>query len=297
MMPMPRTRISLITGSLGSGKTTLLRRMIAAAPARMAVLVNEFGEIGIDGELIRAADINMIELAGGCVCCELTGEFEAAVNELIDTVRPELIVVEATGVAESDAIVLEVEQNLPDVRLDSVICVVDAYTSLKYPQVGYVGRQQLETADLFLLNKVDLVQPPELEEVESRIRRYNEQAPILRSSFCEVDIHQIWGAGLEKNKKPARTLLHLPEFDQFAYQSDQEYDRLRLEGFLEDLPESVFRVKGFILLEGESYLLNYTAGRCDLEPHPAAPTRIVFIGPKIESLRESIVHGLEACRK
>lgn len=293
---MAATRISLITGSLGSGKTTLLLRLIDAAPARLAVVINEFGELGIDGQLIRGKHINMIELAGGCACCELSGEFEAAVAELIESFHPGLIVVEATGVAESDALVLEVEENIPDVRLDCVVCVVDAYAALKYPQVGYVGRQQLQAADLIMLNKADLVPAEALDEVEVRIRNFNRDAPVLRSEYCDADPGQIWGAGLGK-KRPASAQPHRHMFEQFAYQSDQPHDRTRVVRFLGDLPDPVFRAKGFILLEGGSYLLNYVAGRFDLDPMEAEATRIVFIGPQISTWKESIIHGLEACRK
>jgi G3E family GTPase len=120
-----RTPITLITGSLGSGKTTLLKRIIQASGGKLAVLINEFGEIGIDGRIIRGENTRVIELAGGCVCCELAGEFVAAVGELLEKYQPDMIVLEATGVAEADALVYEVEDDLPQVRLDCVLCVGD----------------------------------------------------------------------------------------------------------------------------------------------------------------------------
>ena len=140
-----RTPLTLITGSLGSGKTTLLQRIIAAADTtRLAVLINEFGEIGIDGRVIKGEHLRLIELAGGCVCCVLAGEFVAAVNELLDQYRPDMIVLEATGVAEADALVYEVEDDLPRVRLDCVICIVDGWADVRYPRIGYVSRLQLQ---------------------------------------------------------------------------------------------------------------------------------------------------------
>jgi|GEM_PF-1693409 len=143
-----RTPLTLITGSLGSGKTTLLKRIIRFSESKLAVLINEFGEIGIDGRIIKGEHTRLIELAGGCVCCELTGEFVAAVNELLDKYQPDMIVLEATGVAEADALVYEVEEDLPRVRLDCVICIVDGWAGSRYPQVGYVGRVQLQQADI-----------------------------------------------------------------------------------------------------------------------------------------------------
>jgi hypothetical protein len=90
----PHTPITIITGPLGSRKTTLLRHLLDSTPRRLAIVMNEFGEVGIDTKIIEGRNIRIAELAGGCVCCSLIGEFEAAVNELLDRVHPEHIVVE-----------------------------------------------------------------------------------------------------------------------------------------------------------------------------------------------------------
>src|SRR5688572_10669691 len=132
---LERTPITVITGPLGSGKTTLLRHMVDTVPLRLAILMNEFGEIAIDSKIIAGTNVQMAELGGGCVCCSLLGEFDAAVHEIIETVAPEWIVVETTGVAEPDAIVLDLEDNLPGVRLDGVVTVADAVGLVRFPQL------------------------------------------------------------------------------------------------------------------------------------------------------------------
>src|SRR5688500_15443255 len=101
-----RTPLTVITGPLGSGKTTLLRHMVTTVPRRLAILMNEFGEIAIDSKIVAGKNVHMAELGGGCVCCALLGEFEAAVHEILATVAPERLVVETTGVAEPDALVV-----------------------------------------------------------------------------------------------------------------------------------------------------------------------------------------------
>src|SRR3989338_7690024 len=135
-----KTPITIITGYLGSGKTTLLLHILNETKDKLAILMNEFGEIGIDGKIIKGKNINMTELQGGCVCCSLTGEFEAAIKEIIKKVKPDAIGVETTGVAEPDAVVVDIQDNLPELRLDGVITVVDSDAIIKFPTIGHTGK-------------------------------------------------------------------------------------------------------------------------------------------------------------
>jgi G3E family GTPase len=162
--------------------------------------MNEFGEIAIDSRVIAGKNVQMIELAGGCVCCSLTGELEAAVVEIIDAVHPELIVLEATGVAEADVLVYEIEDNIPLVRLDGVVTIVDAYVTIKFPQMGYTTRTQVEAADIILINKIDLVSADELEQVEEQVRNYNRRATLFRSERCGLDTGLLFGLGIRNGK-------------------------------------------------------------------------------------------------
>src|SRR5438045_9525273 len=101
-----RTPITLITGPHGSGNTTCLRHILATHPAKIAIVMNEFGEIAIDAKVIEGKNVRIAELGGGCVCCSLLGEFEAAVNEIIEKIAPERLVVQTTGLAEPEALVV-----------------------------------------------------------------------------------------------------------------------------------------------------------------------------------------------
>ncbi|HEY9876773.1 MAG TPA: GTP-binding protein, partial [Candidatus Obscuribacterales bacterium] len=173
-----RTPLTVITGPLGSGKTTLLRHILDTVSKKIAILMNEFGEISIDAKIIQGKNVQMADLGGGCVCCSLLGEFEAAVNEIIDTVDPDYIVVETTGVAEPDALVFDIQESLTKVRLDGVVTVIDADAMVKYPQVGHTSRIQIEAADTIILNKVDLVSESELKAIEEKLHKFNEVASI-----------------------------------------------------------------------------------------------------------------------
>src|SRR3989338_7949090 len=113
--------ISILTGYLGAGKTTLLQHIIKNLKKRFAILMNEFGEVNIDSEIVQGKNVNIQELTGGCVCCSLAGEFEEAVKEIREKYNPEIIIVETTGIAEPDALITDVSSTFPDLILDSVI--------------------------------------------------------------------------------------------------------------------------------------------------------------------------------
>ena len=125
----PRTPITLVTGPLGSGKTTVLRHVLATKPAKMAIVMNEFGEIAIDTKVIEGKNVRIAELGGGCVCCSLLGEFEAAVNEIIQKVAPEMIIVETTGgqlLADFDGVQIALDTGQP-VGYDAIEKVCHEY--------------------------------------------------------------------------------------------------------------------------------------------------------------------------
>jgi len=290
-----RTPIALITGSLGSGKTTLLQQVLQTPGPRLAILMNEFGEIAIDSKIIQGQNVDIVELAGGCVCCSLTGEFEAAVNEIIDRVHPELILVEATGVAESDALVYEVEDRLPNIRLQAVICIVDAYAAIKYPQVGYAARRQLAAADVLLINKIDLVAPEEIETVVAQVRKYNTTAAIVRTARCAVPLDSVLNPPLSRRIIP-EPQPRAEEFESFALTSSRMLNREKFDEFVLSLYNVIFRAKGFVRFsDGKGCLFNYVAGKAELREFETETTQLVFIGPAAGCDRDFIETRFREC--
>src|SRR5437762_6019939 len=190
---MLRTPITLLTGPLGSGKTTLLRQILAAHPAKIAIVMNEFGEIAIDTKVIEGKNVRIAELGGGCVCCSLLGEFESAVTEIIEKVAPEIIIVETTGLAEPEALMFNVQEALPQCRLDGVISVIDADMLVRFPELGHTTRLQIEGADILLLNKIDLVDATEIEALEKKLYEINSTAAIVRTERCRIDPELLFG--------------------------------------------------------------------------------------------------------
>jgi G3E family GTPase len=300
---MLRTPITLITGPLGSGKTTLLRHILATRPSKIAIVMNEFGEIAIDTKVIEGKNVRIAELGGGCVCCSLLGEFEAAVAEIIKKVAPEIIIVETTGLAEPEALVFNIQEALPQCRLDGVVSVIDADMLVRFPELGHTTRLQIEGADILLLNKIDLVDAKQIEPLETKLRKINPSAAIIRTKRCRIDPELLFGIGRERKATtlepgspiPATTHKHQPEFESFIFTSDNVFSRDCFERFADTLPANVIRAKGFVRFPDSMQLFNFVAGRWELEPFEADRIELVFIGKNIAAEKSTIVHALDEC--
>jgi G3E family GTPase len=290
----PRTPITLITGPLGSGKTTLLRHILATRPAKIAIVMNEFGEIAIDTKVVEGKNVRISELGGGCVCCSLLGEFEAAVTEIMEKVAPEIIVVETTGLAEPEAIVFNIQEALPQCRLDGIVSVIDADMLVRFPDLGHTTRLQIEGADILLLNKIDLVDANQIDPLETNLREINSTAAIVRTVRCQIDPELLFGIGREKKVVPTEHE-HQPEFESFTFSSDRTFFRDCFEDFADALPANVIRAKGFVRFRDGAQLFNFVAGRWELEPFEANRTDLVFIGKGIARKKSAILHALEKC--
>jgi G3E family GTPase len=291
---MPRIPITLITGPLGSGKTTLLRHILATQPERIAIVMNEFGEIAIDMKVIEGKNVRIAELGGGCVCCSLLGEFEAAINEIIEKTAPERIVVETTGLAEPEALVFNIQESLPQCRLDGVVSVIDADMLIRFPELGHTTRLQIEAADILLLNKIDLIEPRQIEPLETKLREINSTAAIVRTERCRIEPELLFGIGRER-KIAGPKHRHQPDFQSFAFTSGKVFSRDCFEVFANGLPASVVRAKGFIRFADGAQLFNFVAGRWELEPFESERTELVFIGKKIAAEKKAIIHALDEC--
>jgi len=288
------TPLVILTGYLGSGKTTLLRNLLESTKRKIAIVMNEFGDIGIDGKILKGKNADMVELSGGCVCCSLTGELEQAINEIIEKYKPDYIVVETTGVAEPDAIITNLEGN-EKTELNSVVCVVDLYALIKYPNIGHTGLVQIENADILLANKADLIGEEELKGAEKTLRKINPEAKIIRTVKSNADLESLLNLHAEKSIKPEEYSHDEMEF--IAFVSKNKISKKAFEGFVNSLPEIIYRAKGFVNLNGVSYLFNYTAGKWDLEKFDADKTEIVFIGPNLGKIKKEFSDKLNELNK
>ena len=260
--------------------------------------MNEFGEIAIDTKVIEGKNVRIAELGGGCVCCSLLGEFEAAVTEIIKKVAPEIIIVETTGLAEPEALVFNIQEALPECRLDGVISVIDADMLVRFPELGHTTRLQIEGADILLLNKIDLVDAKQIEPLETKLRKINPSAAIIRTERCRIDPELLFGIPQSREKKIAPPQHeHQPEFESFTFTSDNLFSRDCFEHFADTLPANVIRAKGFVRFPDSVHLFNFVAGRWELEPFESEETQLVFIGKAVAAQKSVIVDALKKCEE
>lgn len=197
-----KTPVTVLTGYLGAGKTTLLNRILTEDHGkRYAVIVNEFGEIGIDNDLVVGADEDVFEMNNGCVCCTVRGDLIRVVSGLMKRQRPgkpafDAIIVETTGLADPGPVAQTFfvdEEVKAKTQLDSVTALVDAKHVMARLDDSKEAREQVAFADRIILNKIDLVDEATLTAVEARLRALNPLAPIVRAERSNVPLNQVLG--------------------------------------------------------------------------------------------------------
>ena len=322
--------ITIISGFLGSGKTTLLNHILKnQVGIKTAVLVNEFGEIGIDNELIIKTAEDMIELNNGCICCTINGELLSTVSKILD--RPEKIdylIVETTGLADPLPVAMTFAGGdlREKVRLDSIITIIDADNfdfDLKNSSVAY---SQILYGDILLLNKCDLVTDTHLKKIEQYINGIKKEPRILRSINSEVGLQTIMSVGLfetdtfqfkekmisnqdshdhsshshDHSSHSHDLINNIEGFTSISFETNEPFSLRKFQNFLDNqISQNVFRAKGILwFMESERKHIFHLSGKRfsldDCEWENEKSNKIVLIGKDLD--HQTIKNQLDCCR-
>ena len=287
-MPVP---ILLVTGFLGAGKTTVVNHLLAHAEGRrIAAVVNDFGAINIDAELIAGASDGVVSLANGCICCTLEGDLLRTLSTLLRRdPKPEYIVIETSGVADPADIVRNLMDPviLREAPLETVLCVMDAAT-LPAALEDALHRSQLRVADIVALSKLDLADESAGARMREAIRAQRVPAVVVDARHGEIPSALLFPAAVDRAPAPRDPGPRRPSeerFETLSWTSDQPLSLQRLQPAIGRLAPKLARAKGlFETVEqpGRQMVFQFAAGRATLAPGdataPGVPrSRIVFI--------------------
>ncbi|MCK1473960.1 GTP-binding protein [Bradyrhizobium sp. 197] len=275
-MPVP---ILLVTGFLGAGKTTVVNHLLAHAEGRrIAAIVNDFGAINIDAELIAGASDGVVSLANGCICCSLQGDLLRTLSTLLRRdPKPEYIVIETSGVADPADIVRNLMDPviLREAPLETVLCVMDAATPLAALDDA-LQRSQLRVADIVALNKLDLADEGAGGRMREAIRAQRVPAVVVDAPHGEIPSALLFPATVDRASAPRDPGPRRPaeeRFETLSWTSDQPLSLPRLQKAIGKLAPKLARAKGlFETVEqpGRQMLFQFAAGRATLVPGDAA---------------------------
>ena len=316
---MSQIPVSVLTGFLGAGKTTLLNRILTGRHGwKVAVVENEFGEIGVDNQLVMTTEEDLIVMNNGCVCCTIRGDLIKTLNDLLR--RPEkfdAILIETTGVADPSPVIQSffVDEDLKSkLRLDAVITLVDARHIWQHLEANREAREQIAYGDVVLLNKTDLSTPADLDRLEKQVRDLNILAKIYRTENAEIPLDQILDVGafdLSRRLEVSPGLLtadehhHHSDISSVSFRQPGALDGKKFNAWLGKLlmtrGTDIFRMKGIVEIQGEARRVVFQGVHMMFDGRPDRPWNdgedrsaiLVFIGRNLPE--EELRAGLKSC--
>jgi G3E family GTPase len=315
--------VTILTGFLGSGKTTLLNRILKEDHGkRIAVIENEFGETGVDGEIIEKSDEQIVEMNNGCICCTVRGDLIRILGTLKErrdqgSLKFDRVVIETTGMADPGPVAQTffTDEEIGNYYLlDSIITLVDAKHAPQQLDEFHEAQEQVGFADRILLSKTDVADPQQTETLKQRLRRMNPRAPIKAVHFGNAPIEEVLdirgfnlNAILELDPSFLTDIAHEHHdaVESFVFRADKPFDGQKLENFLSGMIQvygpDLLRYKGVLWMKGKKERVVFQGVHMMMGGDVGRPwgkaekkqSVLVFIGKKLP--KDIFVAGLEEC--
>ena len=294
---MNKVEIHILGGFLGSGKSTLLQNLLLAEKKKnrkVAVLMNEIGEYSVDTDIVGRENI-LRELLKGCICCTIKDELEIQLHSLYQEERPDVVYIETTGVAHPievlDACLSPILA--PYIEVKSIIVVLDAIRWLNREtlskSVQQLLNEQMKYGSHILINKSDLLRDEEKERIVKEVSLINKHAKLYETQYCNISLEDLEEVQLASNQNHEK--LHVTQhlhIQTMTYPFTKSINQDKLYEWLSNLPEGIYRVKGFVKFHGDKYptLLQYSFGVPSLlEQDFGFPTNLVIIGENLDKAK------------
>lgn len=315
---MKKIPVTVLTGYLGAGKTTLLNNILTGDHGkRIAVIVNEFGEVGIDHQLVIGADEEIFEMNNGCICCTVRGDLIRIITELTDCLDDfDHLVIETTGLADPAPVIQSFfvdETLLNHTQLDAIVTVVDA-CYIKNHWDSHEAEEQIAFADIILLNKSDLVEDQELQALQKKVQGLNAMAKCYTTQNCDIELENILtvhafdlqqALAIDPNLLEESDHEHDDEVQSIAFKESGTMDSDALNRWLYQLVQArgpdIFRMKGILNLDDNARRFVFQGVHMTLDGKPGkawgeGQTRfneIVFIGRNLDA--KELYAGFRSC--
>jgi len=306
-----KSEVTIIAGFLGAGKTTLLKKILSweSDLSETVVIVNEFGEVGIDGSMLKNAGSDVVELTGGCICCTMKVDLNQTLKEIRREFNPRQIFIESTGVADPSMITGAFDD--PELRdqmeVSRVITVLDIELWEARDYFGPIFFNQLRQADLILLNKIDIMDENKISQFLKEIHEMLPDAQVVPTIHCNVDpeialtdrtgIPQLVNINEfvhhQYDHESGEEAAQFP-FISFTFRSRDVFDETCFDQFIVNLPWELFRMKGPVRFRDRTVLVNYVGGKKEWSAWDGEKeTCLVFVGWSVGE--EETIHKLKNC--